>query len=133
MTHFVDCTCTACTQVIDIIPQTPVIIDLTQEPTYVAPGPDITNIASVGPQGPKGDKGDKGEKGDKGDAIDISYTYTQSIPSDTWVVTHNLNFKPNVTVQDSAGTIVEGEITYTDSNNLTLTFNSAFSGHAYLS
>lgn len=130
MTHSGGCTCTACTQVIEIVPQTPVVIDLTQEPTYIAPYPDITNIASVGPQGPKGSKGDKG---DKGDAADVSHTYTQSIPSDTWVIAHNLNFIPNVTVQDSAGTIIEGEITYTNSNNLTLTFNSAFSGYAYLS
>ena len=130
MTHSGGCTCTACTQVIEIVPQTPVVIDLTQEPTYIAPYPDITNIASVGPQGPKGSKGDKG---DKGDAADVSHTYTQSIPSDTWVIAHNLNFIPNVTVQDSAGTIIEGEITYSNSNNLTVHFTDAFSGKAYLS
>jgi hypothetical protein len=130
MTHSVDCTCTACTQVIEIVPQTPVVIDLTQEPTYVAPGPNITNIASVGPQGPKGEKGDKG---DPGFSPTVAYTWTQSMPDNPWIINHNLGFMPNVTVQDSAGTIVEGEIRYTDTNNLTLTFSSAFSGHAYLS
>jgi hypothetical protein len=40
---------------------------------------------------------------------------------------------PNVTVQDSAGNIVEGEIAYTNTNSLTVSFASAFSGKAYLS
>jgi hypothetical protein len=49
------------------------------------------------------------------------------------VINHNLGFKPNVTVVDSAGNIVEGEITYTNSNSLTVSFQSAFSGYAYIS
>jgi hypothetical protein len=63
----------------------------------------------------------------------IAFHYTQNIPSNTWTIVHNLNFYPNVTVVDSAGTNVEGEIHYTDSNNLTILFTSAFSGSAYLS
>lgn len=63
----------------------------------------------------------------------IAYHFTQLVPASTWVIQHNLNFYPNVTVVDSANTNVEGEIRYTDSNNLTLTFTSAFSGNAYLS
>jgi hypothetical protein len=49
------------------------------------------------------------------------------------VINHNLGFKPNVTVVDSAGTIYEGEITYTNPNSLTVSFSAAFSGKAYLS
>ena len=63
----------------------------------------------------------------------VSYTYLQDEVSDTWVILHNLGFKPNVTVQDSAGTIYEGEISYTNSDSLTITFSSAFSGKAFLS
>lgn len=63
----------------------------------------------------------------------ISYEHTQGVSSDSWVITHNLGFKPNVTVVDSAGTIYEGEITYTNSNSLTVSFSAAFSGKAYLS
>jgi hypothetical protein len=59
--------------------------------------------------------------------------HTQGSASATWVITHNLGFYPNVTVQDSAGNIVEGEITYTNTNSLTVSFASAFSGKAYLS
>ena len=63
----------------------------------------------------------------------VAYTHTQGVASNTWTITHNLGFYPNLTVQDSAGTIYEGEITYTDSVSLTVTFSSAFSGKAYLS
>ena len=63
----------------------------------------------------------------------VSYIHTQGVASDTWIINHNLGFYPNLTVQDSAGTIYEGEITYTDSVSLTVTFSSAFSGKAYLS
>jgi len=63
----------------------------------------------------------------------VSYTHTQGVASSTWTINHNLGFYPNLTVQDSAGTIYEGEITYTDSGSLTVTFSSAFSGKAYLS
>jgi hypothetical protein len=63
----------------------------------------------------------------------VSYEHDQGAASNSWIVTHNLGFKPNVTVIDSAGNIVEGEITYTNSNSLTVSFASAFSGKAYLS
>lgn len=63
----------------------------------------------------------------------VSYTHTQGVSSNTWAITHNLGFYPNVTVVDSAGTIYEGEITYTNTNSLTVSFSAAFSGKAYLS
>jgi hypothetical protein len=63
----------------------------------------------------------------------LAYEHTQGAVSNSWVITHNLGFKPNVTIVDSAGTIYEGEITYTNSNSLTVSFSQAFSGKAYLS
>ena len=63
----------------------------------------------------------------------VAYQHTQSLPSNTWNITHNLGFYPNIVIQDSGGSIVEGEITYTNSNSLTVTFSAAFSGTAYLS
>lgn len=63
----------------------------------------------------------------------VAYAHTQNVTSASWLINHNLGFKPNVTVVDSAGTIVEGEITYTNTNSLTVHFTNAFSGHAYLS
>ena len=63
----------------------------------------------------------------------VAFNYVQMTSSSTWTIKHNLNFHPNVTVVDSAGTIVEGEMTYVDQNNMILHFQSAFSGNAYLS
>jgi hypothetical protein len=63
----------------------------------------------------------------------VSYEHTQGSSSSTWTINHNLGFKPNVTVVDSAGNIVEGEISYTNSNSLTVSFSTGFSGKAYIS
>ena len=63
----------------------------------------------------------------------VSFEHLQDEVSNTWLVVHNLGFKPNVTIQDSAGTIYEGEISYTNLDSLTVTFSSAFSGKAFLS
>lgn len=61
-----------------------------------------------------------------------SYTHTQGIPSDTWIITHNLNRKPSITVVDSGGTVVYGARNYIDDNTVVVTFNGSFSGKAYL-
>jgi len=66
-------------------------------------------------------------------AIPVSYFHTQGTAATTWTVTHNLGWYPNVTVMDSGGTTVEGDITHVSVNALTITFAGAFSGKAYLS
>lgn len=48
-------------------------------------------------------------------------------------VTHNLGFKPNVTVKSSSGDVLETGIEYNNNNILTLTMAQPFSGTAYLS
>jgi hypothetical protein len=63
----------------------------------------------------------------------VAYHHTQNTSSNTWTITHNLSFYPNVTVADSGGSIVEGEIAYTSTNALTIRFTASFSGQAYLS
>lgn len=63
-----------------------------------------------------------------------SYHHSQGIASATWDIVHNLGFKPNVTVEDSAHTVIEGAgIEHIDNNHLILTFSVPFSGDAYLS
>lgn len=62
---------------------------------------------------------------------DKNYVHTQSESSATWVVTHNLNKNASVTVVDSAGTVVIGQVDYDSVNQITLTFSGAFSGKAY--
>lgn len=63
--------------------------------------------------------------------VDLNYTHVQA-SSASWVIAHNLGKIPSVTVQDGAGNRVHGDVAYTDLNNLTITFNIAFAGTAYL-
>ena len=58
--------------------------------------------------------------------------FTQATTSATWVITHALGGKPQVTIVDSAGTLVFGEVQYIDNTRITVLFSAAFSGKAYL-
>jgi len=62
---------------------------------------------------------------------DKAYSHTQSESSATWVVNHNLAKNASVTVVDSAGTVVIGQVDYNTINQITLTFKATFSGKAY--
>lgn len=94
----------------------------------------VTNVGTPGdavldfviPQGPVGPQGPAG--------LDTGfYRHNQSAPSDTWLVAHNLGYFPSVSVQDSAGTNVFGDVVYLDQDHLTITFRSPFGGYANLS
>ena len=61
-----------------------------------------------------------------------SYAHTQSVASASWSIAHNLNKYPSVTITDSAGDEVEGEVRYNGLNSLTLSFSAPFAGKAYL-
>lgn len=62
-----------------------------------------------------------------------SYEHVQDTPASMWDIIHNLGFHPNVTVVDSAGSEVEGDVKYPSSNEVQIEFASAFSGQAFLS
>lgn len=61
-----------------------------------------------------------------------SYEYTQGSPSTAWVITHNLNKRPSVTILTSAGDEVEGAVTVDSLNQITINFCAPFSGKAIL-
>jgi len=63
----------------------------------------------------------------------FAYTATISTPSDTWNITHNLNFYPNIMIQDNFDTILECEVTYNSLNDVTLTFSAPSQGKAHFS
>lgn len=65
-------------------------------------------------------------------ATDAHQVYTPPSASDTWAITHNMNKFPSVTVVDSAGDEVEGNVNHISVNQLVITFSAAFSGRAYL-
>lgn len=64
--------------------------------------------------------------------IDQTYIHNQSTASAEWTISHNLNKYPSVTVVDSAGSVVVGDVDYLDSNNVQVSFSGEFSGKAYL-
>lgn len=74
--------------------------------------------------------------GKTGDVIlnlgDSTYIHQQTVANATWVITHNLDKYPSVTVVDSAGSVVIGDVQYVSRNQIILTFRGAFSGTAYL-
>lgn len=86
-----------------------------------------------GPQGEQGPQGIQGEQGISGETQTIAYTHTQSSVSSLWVVNHNLSFQPGVHTVDSAGTTIEGIVSYNSSTQIQVAFSSAVSGYAYLS
>jgi hypothetical protein len=67
------------------------------------------------------------------DPDSIAYHHVQGLSSSTWDVVHGLGFHPNVTVMDSAGSMVEGELEHLSKNQLRVTFSAPISGNAYLS
>jgi hypothetical protein len=117
----------------DAIPDTDVIVA-----TY----PDVIVVASdsLGSQGPPGENGAPGPPGaastvpgppgPPGDQF--TYIHNQVILSATWVVVHNRNAYPAVTVVDTGGSIVIPDIQYNSVNQLTIYFEAPTSGKAYL-
>jgi hypothetical protein len=63
---------------------------------------------------------------------DKTYIYVQAVPSTTWNINHNLGKFPSVSVVNINNVLLYGEVTYVDSNNLTIAFSAGFSGKAYM-
>lgn len=66
------------------------------------------------------------------ESVDKFFKFIQGVPSSEWVIVHNLDKYPSVTVVDSAENTVIGEVQYINSNKLIVTFTAPFSGKAYL-
>jgi len=69
---------------------------------------------------------------DNGSFTQDTFVYSQLNSASVWVLNHGLGSFPSVTVLDSAGNTVFGDIVYNDQNTLTLTFSASFTGTAYL-
>jgi len=61
------------------------------------------------------------------------FVHNQPSASNTWSITHNMKFFPNVSIVDTAQSKVIGEVEYLSENALTVTFSHSFAGKAYLS
>lgn len=104
--------------------------------------PLIIEIAPTGLQGPPGPEGDpgadstvpgpQGPPGAPGSAPQ-AYVHDQGSASATWTVVHDLGYYPNVSVVDSGGTVVVGDVSYPSLNTVVINFTAAFGGKAFLS
>lgn len=66
------------------------------------------------------------------DAAGFGFVFNQSSASATWTIIHNMGKYPSVTLQDSLGGNIMGEITYNTINQLTVVFSESIAGKAYL-
>lgn len=99
--------------------------DLAELPVDVSEGaPDAGKIAILGADG----RFDSSVL----PAQSLPFVFEQGVPSDTWVIAHNLNRFPSVTVVDSAGETWCITPTYDSPNQITVHFAFAFSGKAFL-
>lgn len=64
--------------------------------------------------------------------LDKNYKHTQIQASKTWNIKHNLKKIPSVTVIDSGGNEVIGDVKHLSENELVITFTYEFSGSAIL-
>lgn len=66
-----------------------------------------------------------------GDGNDAHLVHDQQTAAETWEITHNLGKYPAVTVIDTAGDQVEGDLQYLGLNTVRITFGAAFAGRAF--
>ena len=83
-------------------------------------------LASPGPQGPKGDP-------TPFNVGLVSFNYEQQSLQSEWLISHNLGFRPAVSVMDYSKNNIECDIEHINENLVKLIFSSPNSGYAYLS
>jgi hypothetical protein len=62
---------------------------------------------------------------------DKNYVHIQGSASDVWLVDHNLDKFPSVTIIDSANNTVVGEVKHISANQTRISFTASFSGKAF--
>ena len=80
----------------------------------------VVDAAVQGPQGAPG-------------ASSSSYVHTQTPAAASWVVNHDLGYRPAVTVFDGTGALVVTDFVHNSTSSLTITFGAPLAGVAYLS
>lgn len=61
-----------------------------------------------------------------------TFVFEMGVAQNEWVITHNLNKRPDVKVVDSAGSVFDPGIEYIDDNTVKITMNAPFKGYAYI-
>lgn len=109
------------TQIISVEPWTQsIVVDpVTQLAVVLGPAASAISVVNAGPVGPAG--------------AGQGYNHYQASPADTWVINHNLGYKPNVQMFTVGGLEVLGEVLHNSNNQITVSFNTPLSGSARLS
>lgn len=102
------------TSIVEIQNQVTVVVD---ESTDVA----TVSLITPGPQGPPGANG-----------ANAVYIHNQVTPSATWIISHNMGFKPSVELLNSGSQEIEGDVIHTSQNVTVAYFNTPISGFARL-
>jgi hypothetical protein len=106
------------------------------KPTVRVAPPSPASLALVpvqGPVGPQGAQGDTGPQGPAGSPGGSALYFTQSSPAATWIVTHNLHRKPQVSLFDVTATVIHADITHGSDDQTTITFALPTVGSALFS
>ena len=61
-----------------------------------------------------------------------TFIFEQGIASNEWVITHNLNKRPNITLVDSSGRVFKAVEEYISDNQVIIRLEAATTGYAYL-
>ena len=61
-----------------------------------------------------------------------TFEFVQSVASSVWTIDHPLGKFPSVTILDSSGDEIEGDVRYVSPTRVTVTFSAAFGGRAFL-
>ncbi|MCR5139474.1 MAG: hypothetical protein K6B45_04850 [Bacteroidaceae bacterium] len=75
---------------------------------------------------------EEGDSPPDGVGGDRHYEHLQTEASSVWVIVHNLDKWPSVTIVDDAGNVVVGDVFYINKDTVRVVFNAEFSGRAYL-
>lgn len=75
---------------------------------------------------------DVDRQGDRAIINSTTFVFEQGIASDVWVITHNLNKAPSITLVDSSGAEFQARKVYNSLNQVTIYLNGATTGKAYL-
>lgn len=107
------------------------VVGVVESASCVVTGGEQGPAGAPGSQGIQGPQGLQGERGLPGPAGGATYQHNQLIPNEVWVIVHNLGRYCALSVLDSAGSLVIGDVVYNSADQITVTFSSAFGGTAY--
>lgn len=68
----------------------------------------------------------------KADLGSVGFVFTQSTPSTTWTINHNLGYRPSVELFDSGSQEIDGEVSHPTVNQTIVSLNPATAGTARL-